>query len=150
MAARRVRCAPEARARGRSSRRFLTQHHTPDAVDARQVATELANDPPIVEPDDPIGERENFIERFRDQQNSASTIAKGSNQRVNKGRPGNVDPARRLGGDKQFRLAIEFARDCEALLVAPGETARWIAQAPVANRDARKGSLRFDGDGAKP
>ena len=51
----------------RPSCRFLTQHHTPDAFDARLVAAELANDAPIVEPDDPIGEREDFIERFRDQ-----------------------------------------------------------------------------------
>ena len=69
---------------------------------------------------------------------------------MNEGRPGNIDAAGRLGGDKQLRLAIEFARDGKALLVAAGEAAGWIAQARRnAPRGASSARSRLDGNGAK-
>ena len=111
------------------------------------LAAELANDAPIVEPDDPIGERENFVELLGDQQHGASAIAKRRDQRMNESDAGNVDPSRRLSGDEQLRLAIEFARDDDALLIAAGKAARRVAQAAVADGEFRQRALRLAGDG---
>ena len=114
------------------------------------LAAELANDPPIVEPDDPIGERENFVEHSRRSAGPRRHDRERQRSAVNEGDAGDVDAARRLRGDKQLRLAIEFARDDDTLLIAAGEAARWIAQAPVANRETRERALRavVDGRGA--
>ena len=53
---------------------------------------------------------------------------------MDEGRPGDVDAARRLGGDKQLRFALELARDSEALLIAAGKTPGRIVERAEAHR----------------
>ena len=52
---------------------------------------------------------------------------------MDEGSAGDVDATRRLRGDQEFRLALEFARDREALLIAAGEAAGGIAECAEAH-----------------
>ena len=68
---------------------------------------------------------------------------------MNESRSRNVHPSRRLSGDEQLRLTIEFACDDETLLIAAREAARGIADASVPNGETCKRAVRLAGDGAK-
>ena len=93
-------------------------------------SAELADDKTAVERDDAIGERQQFVDLLRDQQNGASAVAKLGDLSVDEGDACDVDPPRRLRGDQQLRLPVQFAGDDDALLIASGEAAGGVGQAP--------------------
>ena len=100
----------------------------PSSSTLRIGAADFADDPPLVEADDAIREGKNLVERFGNQQNRAASVAKRGEQAMNEGCPGDIDASRRLRRDKQLRLALEFARDGEALLIAAGEAPGRVAE----------------------
>ena len=130
--------------------RPLAEHHAPERVDARLRAADLAGDPALVEADDAVRKRKNLVQRFGDEQNRAAPIAEGGDQAMDEGRPGDVDPARGLRGDKQLRFALEFAGDGEALLIAAGEAAGGIAERAETHRKPYERPLRLGVDRRTP
>ena len=78
----------------------------------------LADDPPVDDHDDPVGEVEDLLQLGRDQQH-ADAVGGGRAELAGHVLDGaDVEPARRLGGDEHPRVVRQLAGQHDPLLVA--------------------------------
>ena len=91
---------------------------------------DIGGDPAAVEDDDAIGERQQLVELFGDEQHRAAATAEIEDLLMNEDRAADVDAAGRLGGDEKTRFEVELARDHHPLLVAAGKARRRLAMRP--------------------
>ena len=118
---------------------------------SRRVRRELTDDLALVDDEDPVGEREDLLELERDEQDAPPLVALLDEPPVDELDRADVEPARRLRGDQDARVAVDLAREHDLLLVAAGEPA---ARASAARRRGRRNSLiscaaRSTGDAGK-
>src|SRR5207248_10833534 len=92
-----------------------------------------ADDLTFVEDEDPVGERHHLLELQRDEQDRPPLVALGYEPSMEELDRADVDPARRLRGDQDLRVACDLARDDNFLLVAAGEAARPCPRAAAAD-----------------
>src|SRR5438477_449284 len=91
------------------------------SVCERLYAEVLADDLTFVEDEDPVGERHHLLELQRDEQDRPPLVALGYEPSMEELDRADVDPARRLRGDQDLRVACDLACDDNLLLVAAGE-----------------------------
>jgi len=91
-------------------------HRDPQLL-IRHVWPVLANDSPLVDDEDAVGERENLVELQRDQEDSPPLIALLDEALVDELDGAYVEPPGRLCGDEHPRVAAHLACDDELLLV---------------------------------
>ena len=81
----------------------------------------LAGDAAAAQHDDAIGKREDLVEFDRDQEHRLAGVALGDDALVDEFDRADVDAARRLPDEQDFRIALDLAREHDLLLVAAGE-----------------------------
>jgi len=79
---------------------------------------ELADDSAFVKDEDAIGERQNLLQLERDEQDGFTFVSLLDEALVDEFDRTDVEPARRLSGDQQARVAVDLARQHDLLLVA--------------------------------
>ena len=112
---------------------------------------DLAGDPPLVEDDDAVGEREHLVEVLADQQHGDVELRGVAKVVVNVLDRADVETARRRGGDQHARRARELAAEHDLLQVAAGELARRdVRSRRRARRSWRIRTLRALADRSQP
>ena len=113
------------------------------------VGPVLADDPPLVDDEDAVGEREDLLELERDEQDRAPLVALLDEPAVDELDRADVEAARGLGGQQDARVALDLAGDDDLLLVAARErrgarraVRRRGRRTPASSRRARAISLR--------
>jgi len=106
-----------------SSRCFpaaAADHRDPELLlgDARR---ELAHDLALEHDEDPVGEREDLFELERDEQHASALVALPDEAAVHELDRADVEPAGRLRGDQDPRVAVDLAREHDLLLVPARE-----------------------------
>ena len=115
--------------RGCASRRSIltapcpSRHEQPELLDVARARVELSGDPALVHHHDPVGEREDLVEVFADQE-TATPGRCLAQVRVHGFDRADIEPARRRRGDEHARLALELAGEDDLLQVPAGEPAR--------------------------
>src|SRR5215211_8274590 len=103
-----------------SSRRLLFRpagHREAELLrgDVRPV---LAYDPALVDDEDAVGERQDLFQLQRDEQDRAALVALLDEPAMDELDRADVEPARRLGGQQDARIALDLAGDDHLLLIA--------------------------------
>jgi hypothetical protein len=95
------------------------RHHQPDLLHGRLVALHDADDAPLVNHSNPVGQAADFIQVFRNQQNGRADLALLQQPLVDVLGGADIHPARRLGRDQNPRPARQLARHDQFLNIAP-------------------------------
>src|SRR5437588_2080204 len=93
-------------------------HHQPDLLLARPLRINLADDAPVVDDEQAVGERRDLFEFGGDEQDGAALVAQTDELAVYELDGPDVNAARRLRDQKEFGAQLELATDDELLLVA--------------------------------
>src|SRR5215213_2880520 len=116
---------PEARVpRWRSRRGPAAARHRHAEVLLGDVRRELADYLTLVDHEDAVRQCADFLELERDQQDAAPVVSLPEQAAVHELDRADVEPARRLMGDQELRVAGHLARDRDLLLVTSRQRAR--------------------------
>src|SRR3954447_22448760 len=85
---------------------------------------ELADDLPLVDDEDAVGEREDLLELERDEEHGLPCVPLLDEPPVDELDRADVEAARRLRRDQHLRVAVDLAREHDLLLVAARERVR--------------------------
>ena len=97
---------------------------------SRRVGRQLGHDPALVDHEHAVGERADLLQLERDEQHAAAGVALLEQPPVDELDRADVEPARRLRGDRDLRLLGELARDDDLLLVAARQRAGRVSGSP--------------------
>ena len=93
-------------------------HQQPYGVAVCVSARDVGDDAAMEHDEDAIGQRKDFVEFCRYEQNGTAAIALCHNLGVNEFNRSDIKPASRLCGDEELERAREFTCDDDFLLVA--------------------------------
>src|SRR4051812_38074502 len=116
-----------------------TSHQQPELGAGDSSAEKLTHDPPLADDEDPIAEVHDLVEIKGDQKDATSFVTLRDQLAMNELDGPDVEPARRLHRQQRVRLAMQFARDDELLLIASRQGAgesvwRWGADVEGAHQ----------------
>ena len=95
-----------------------------DLLDGRRARVHLADDPPLVHDDEPVGQSERLVEVFADEQHRHSAGRRLPEIGVHGLDGAHVEPSCRLRSDQHLRVALELPAEHELLEVAAREVPR--------------------------
>ena len=127
---------PSFKPRQRRRPRLMRRHHRHQNFLRRVVAGDLAGDAALAHRDDPVRDRENFRQFGRDDDDGDAGLRHLDQEIVDLDLGADVDAARRLVDDQDFRPQREPARQHDLLLIAAGEVADRLVGARHADRAA--------------
>ena len=120
-----------------------------DALDRRLGDRHVRHDASAIHHGDAVGEREDLLQVLADQKHRAAARAERQELAVDELGRADVDAARRLRGEQDFRLARDLAGEQRLLQIAAGERAGARLRAGGADVEALDLIGREAADGAR-
>ena len=108
----------------------------------RGVRPVLADDPALVDDEDPVGEREDLLQLERDEEHGLPLVPLADEALVHELDRADVEPPRRLSRDEGVRVAPDLAGDHDLLLVSARERVGVRLRAAAAHVELLRAALR--------